>query len=162
DGLRIRVGLYLTRMNTARTFVRSLRTAERQALERGRKSADAFTVRRSQILLASADGLGPAAIGRLVGCTAQAVRNAVRACRGGPHGRPGVRARGARVPEGQVPRPQGPGAGVGPQARRGPEGPAPPPAPGVRQADQPVDARAGRRGLPREGVDAPGAVDRGD
>jgi len=66
-------------MNTARTFVRSLRTAERQALERGRKSADAFTVRRSQILLASADGLGPAAIGRLVGCTAQAVRNAVRA-----------------------------------------------------------------------------------
>jgi len=66
-------------MNTARTFVRSLTAAERQALERGRKSADAFTVRRSQILLASADGLGPAAIGRLVGCTAQAVRDAVRA-----------------------------------------------------------------------------------
>src|SRR5437660_1243663 len=66
-------------MNTARTFVRSLTAAERQALERGRKSADAFTVRRSQILLASADGLGPAAIGRLIGCTAQAVRDAVRA-----------------------------------------------------------------------------------
>jgi len=66
-------------MNKARTFVRSLAAEERQALERGRKSADPFTVRRSQVLLASADGLGPAAIGRLVGCTAQAVRNAVRA-----------------------------------------------------------------------------------
>lgn len=48
-------------------------------MERGRKSADAFTVRRSQILLASAGGIGPAAVGRVVGCTAQAVRNAVRA-----------------------------------------------------------------------------------
>lgn len=66
-------------MNKARTFVRSLTAEERQALERGRKSADPFTIRRSQVLLASADGLGPTAIGRLVGCTAQAVRNAVRA-----------------------------------------------------------------------------------
>ena len=66
-------------MNKARTFVRSLTAEERQALETGRKSADAFTVRRSQVLLASAAGVGPAAIGRLVGCTAQAVRNAVRA-----------------------------------------------------------------------------------
>lgn len=66
-------------MNKARTFVRSLAAEERQARERGRKSADPFTIRRSQVLLASADGLGPAAIGRLVGCTAQAVRNAVRA-----------------------------------------------------------------------------------
>jgi transposase len=66
-------------MNKARTFVRSLTAAERQALDKGRKSADPFTVRRSQVLLASADGLGPAAIGRLIGCTAQAVRNAIRA-----------------------------------------------------------------------------------
>jgi len=66
-------------MNTARTFVRSLTAEERLALEKGRKSADAFPVRRSQVLLASAAGLGPAAIGRLVGCTAQAVRNAIRA-----------------------------------------------------------------------------------
>ena len=44
-------------MNTARTFVRSLTAEERQALEKGRKSADAFTVRRSLVLLASADGL---------------------------------------------------------------------------------------------------------
>lgn len=72
-------------MNTARTFIRSLTAGERLALEKGRKSADAFTVRRSLVLLASADGLGPAAAGRLVGCTAQAVRNAIRAFEaGGP------------------------------------------------------------------------------
>jgi len=70
-------------MNTARTFVRSLTAEERQALEKGRKSADAFTVRRSLVLLASADGLGPSAVGRLVGCTAQAVRNAIRAFEAG-------------------------------------------------------------------------------
>jgi hypothetical protein len=66
-------------MNTPQRFVRTLTAAERAALEAGRTSADAFTVRRSQILLASADRVGPAAIGRVVGCTAQAVRNAIRA-----------------------------------------------------------------------------------
>jgi hypothetical protein len=66
-------------MNTARTFVRPLTAGERQALEKGRKSADPFTVRRSQVLLASADRMAPAEIGRVVGCTAQAVRNAIRA-----------------------------------------------------------------------------------
>jgi len=66
-------------MNKARTFVRPLTAAEREALEKGRKSADAFTVRRSQVLLASAGGMGPADVGRVVGCTAQAVRNAIRA-----------------------------------------------------------------------------------
>ncbi len=59
--------------------VRPLTAEERQALERGRKAADAFTVRRSQLLLASAAGLSAAAIGRVVGCTAQSVRNAIRA-----------------------------------------------------------------------------------
>ncbi|MBY0461285.1 MAG: hypothetical protein K2V38_28505 [Gemmataceae bacterium] len=66
-------------MNKPRLFVRPLTATERGALERGRKSTDGFTVRRSQILLASAGGMGPAAVGRMVGCTAQAVRNAVRA-----------------------------------------------------------------------------------
>jgi hypothetical protein len=66
-------------MNKARMFVRSLTGGEREALERGRTSSDAFAVRRAQILLASADGRGPAEIGRFVGCTAQAVRNAIRA-----------------------------------------------------------------------------------
>jgi hypothetical protein len=66
-------------MNKARTFVRPLTAEERHALEAGRKSTDAFTVRRSQVLLASADRVAPADIGRVVGCTAQAVRNAIRA-----------------------------------------------------------------------------------
>jgi transposase len=66
-------------MNKARTFVRPLTAEERQGLEHRRKSADAFTVRRSQVLLASAGRMAPADIARVVGCTAQAVRNAVRA-----------------------------------------------------------------------------------
>ena len=52
---------------------------ERQALRRGLKSADGFTVRRCQVLLASAGGAGPAAIGEAVGLSAQAIRNAIRA-----------------------------------------------------------------------------------
>ena len=60
-------------------FVRPLTPEERQALRRGLRSADAFTLRRAQVLLASADGKGPAEVGRIVGCTAQAVRNAIRA-----------------------------------------------------------------------------------
>jgi transposase len=60
-------------------FVRALTADERPVLNRGLKSSDAFTLRRSQILLASADGKGPAEIGRVVGVTAQAVRDAIRA-----------------------------------------------------------------------------------
>ena len=60
-------------------FVRALSTDERQALNRGLKSSDAFTLRRAQILLARADGKGPSEIGRVIGVTAQAVRDAIRA-----------------------------------------------------------------------------------
>jgi transposase len=55
-------------------FVRSLTTAERQALHAGLRSADAFTVRRCQILLASADGSSPSAIARNLHCTGATVR----------------------------------------------------------------------------------------
>ena len=51
-------------MNTPHRTVHTLTAAERAALEAGRKSSDAFTVCRSQILLASGDRVGPAAIGR--------------------------------------------------------------------------------------------------
>jgi hypothetical protein len=60
-------------------FVRALTADERSALNRGLKSSDAFTLRRCQILLASADGRGPSQIGRVVGVTAQAVRDTIRA-----------------------------------------------------------------------------------
>lgn len=66
-------------MNKPRMFVRPLSAEEREALQRGLKSPMSFVLRRSQILLASAGGQGPTAIGRVVGCTPQAVRDAIRA-----------------------------------------------------------------------------------
>src|SRR5512135_149132 len=63
------------------TFVRPLSPEERHALRTGLRSPDAFTLRRCQILLASADGQRPEAIAAAVGCCAQSVRNAVRAFR---------------------------------------------------------------------------------
>jgi transposase len=66
-------------MNKPRMFVRPLSAEEREALQRGLKSPSSFVLRRSQILLASASGQGPTAIGRVVGCTPQAVRDAIRA-----------------------------------------------------------------------------------
>jgi transposase len=59
--------------------VRPLTDAERQQLTKGLRAADAFTLRRCQILLASADGEHAAAIGRRVGCSDQAARDAIRA-----------------------------------------------------------------------------------
>jgi transposase len=62
-------------------FVRPLTAAERQALTAGLRSADAFTLRRSQILLASARGQRPSRIAAALGCTAQTVRDAINAFR---------------------------------------------------------------------------------
>jgi transposase len=66
-------------MRPVTTFVRALTAAERQQLQAGLRSPDAFTLRRAQILLASASGQGPALIARSLGCTAHSVRNAVHA-----------------------------------------------------------------------------------
>jgi transposase len=60
-------------------FVRPLTDPERAALHAGLRSPDAFTLRRCQILLASADGLRPARIAERLGCASQSVRNAIRA-----------------------------------------------------------------------------------
>ena len=60
-------------------FVRSPSEEERQVVAAGLRSADACTVRRSQIVLASARGEHAPAIARGLGCTAQTVRNAIRA-----------------------------------------------------------------------------------
>jgi DNA-binding CsgD family transcriptional regulator len=62
-----------------RIFVTSLTPAQQQRLQRGLRSADAFTARRCQILLASARGERPALIARGLGCTPATVRNAVHA-----------------------------------------------------------------------------------
>ena len=60
-------------------YVRSLTPTERQELTAGLRSSDAFTLRRCQILLASAPRERPAQIARQLGCATQSVRNAIRA-----------------------------------------------------------------------------------
>jgi transposase len=58
-------------------FVRPLSDAERKSLEAGLRSPDAFTLRRCQILLASAGGQNAYQISRNLGCNPQTVRNAI-------------------------------------------------------------------------------------
>ena len=60
-------------------FVRDLSDTERAALRGGLRSPEAFTLRRSQILLASAGGQPPARITTTLGCATQTVRDAIRA-----------------------------------------------------------------------------------
>jgi transposase len=60
-------------------YVRSLSDAERDALKAALRSSDAFTHRRSQILLASARHETPPAIARQLGCASQTVRNTIKA-----------------------------------------------------------------------------------
>lgn len=60
-------------------FVRPLTDAERDAVELGLRSADAFTLRRSQILAASARGVQVPEIARGLSCNQQTVRNAIHA-----------------------------------------------------------------------------------
>jgi transposase len=59
-------------------FVRHLTTTERQQAQAGLRSREAFTARRCQILLASADGLRPAQIAGRLSCASQTARNAIR------------------------------------------------------------------------------------
>lgn len=58
-------------------FVRPLTADERDILERGLRSAEAVTVRRCQILLASAEGQHTTAIARTLRCHDQTVRNTI-------------------------------------------------------------------------------------
>ena len=59
--------------------VRPLTDVERQAVEAGLRSSQAFTLRRSQILLASARGAHTPAIAAALGCSDQTVRDAIHA-----------------------------------------------------------------------------------
>src|SRR5262249_38723987 len=58
-------------------FVRALTPQERATLQlqAGRRAAEAFIMRRSQILLASAEGHTPRQIAQRLGCGDQTVRN---------------------------------------------------------------------------------------
>ena len=58
-------------------FIRPLTEKEQAELEAGRRSSQGFTVRRSQMLLASAQGKPTTTIACLIGCTDQTVRNAI-------------------------------------------------------------------------------------
>jgi transposase len=61
------------------SFVRTLTAAEKQQLQAGLRSADAFTVRRCQILLQSAKGQRAPAIATNLGCAVATVHNALHA-----------------------------------------------------------------------------------
>ena len=60
-------------------FVRELSKKERERLEAGLRSKDAFVMRRCQILLASARGESLSEVARSLGCASQTVRNAIHA-----------------------------------------------------------------------------------
>ena len=60
-------------------FVRPPSEEERQALAAGLRSADAFTMRRCQIVVASARGERAPVIARGLGCSDKTVRNTLRA-----------------------------------------------------------------------------------
>ena len=60
-------------------FVREPTPEEREALQAGLRSTDAFVLRRCQIVLASARKERAAQIAATVGCTDQSVRNVINA-----------------------------------------------------------------------------------
>jgi transposase len=58
-------------------YVRPLSPGEEQQLRTGLRAKDGFTVRRSQILLASAAGQSAPRIAQQIGCTDQTVRDVI-------------------------------------------------------------------------------------
>ena len=59
-------------------FVRIITGEERRQLEAGLRSSDAFVLRRSQVILASARGEWARVIARNLGCDDQTVRNIIK------------------------------------------------------------------------------------
>ena len=58
-------------------YVHKLRPPEREVLEAGLRSQNAFTLRRCQILLASSEGQRPSVIAKNLSCASQTVRNVI-------------------------------------------------------------------------------------
>jgi hypothetical protein len=77
-------------------FVRPLSDAERETLEEGLRSSDAFVLRRCQILLASSRRENAYRIARNLGCNPQTARNAIHAFNG--RGLPEALRRGSKRP----------------------------------------------------------------
>ena len=77
-------------------FVRPFSDAERQTLEEGLRSSDAFVLRRYQILLASSRGENAYRIARNLGCNPQTARNAIHIFNG--RGLPEALRRGSKRP----------------------------------------------------------------
>ena len=77
-------------------FLRPLSDAERQTLEAGLRSSDAFVLRRCQILLASSRGENAYQIARSLGCNPQTARNAIHAFN--ERGLPEALQRGSKRP----------------------------------------------------------------
>ena len=77
-------------------FVRPLSDAERETLEEGLRSSDAFVLRRCQILLASSRGENAYQIARSLGCNPQTARNAIHIFNG--RGLPEALRRGSKRP----------------------------------------------------------------
>jgi transposase len=67
----------MVRTMKAPIFVRSFSEKERESLETGLRSKDAFTLRRSQMLLASSRGDEVPQIAENLGCGQQTVRDAI-------------------------------------------------------------------------------------
>ena len=59
--------------------IRPLSSEEQRGLQAGLRPSEAFTLRRSQILLASHQGQRPSEIARNLGCATQTVRNTLHA-----------------------------------------------------------------------------------
>src|SRR3954453_15862520 len=76
--VRAGVGPHLAGMHPP-IFVREPSAAERARLDAGLRAADAFTVRRAQIVLLSADGRRPREIAQGLRCAVQTVRDGIRA-----------------------------------------------------------------------------------
>ena len=70
---------YKGEMSTSPLYVRTLTDDERRQLEAGLRSANAFVLRRCQILLASARGQHAIPIAQNLGCSDQAVRKVIKA-----------------------------------------------------------------------------------
>lgn len=60
-------------------YIRELTEKEKEEVEKGLKAKEGFKVRRSQMIKLSGEGKGVKEIGKLLGCSGQAVREAIRA-----------------------------------------------------------------------------------